>query len=49
MDAVNISGKMIDMEIIIHDLENTPEEDEVAVESLKARLEDTGRRIPYKA
>ena len=41
MDAVNISGKINDMDFMIHVLGNLPEEYEVAVESLEEKLEDT--------
>jgi len=40
MDAVNISGKMGDLDFIIHVLANLPEEYEVVVQGLEDRLED---------
>ena len=45
MDSVNTSGKMTDMDFIIHILGNLPEEYEVAIESLKERLEDTSNKL----
>ena len=45
MDALNISGKMTDMDFIIHVLRNLPEEYEVAVESLEDRLEDITNKL----
>ena len=45
MDSVNISGKMTDMDFIIHILSNLPEEYEVAIESLEERLEDTSNKL----
>ena len=43
MNSVNISGEMTDMDI--HVLGNLPEEYEVAIESLKERLEDTSSKL----
>ena len=45
MDVVNISGKMTDMDFIIHVLGNLPEEYEIAVESLEDQLEDTTNKL----
>ena len=41
MDAVNISGKMSDMDFIIHILGNLPEEYKAAVESLEDKLDNS--------
>ena len=45
VDAVNISGKISDIDSIIHILGNLPEEYEVAIESLEERLEDTSNKL----
>ena len=45
MNAVNLFGKMTDIDFIIHVLGDLSEEYEVAVESLEDRLEDTMNKL----
>ena len=48
MDQVNISSKMSDMDFIIHILTNLPKEYEVAVDTLKGKMQDKSNPLSIK-